>query len=131
MLYSHFARYDYNSIRNTVGKHQRARLRQLADLFEKTGKVLFYYYTVPRLCKQTYPPTLGETVTSQAADVWKLLPGAEKEKWSNASAAVKKKLGDGDLAGLSVLELDSMDGEVLRLHELAAKVLKAHKQEAN
>ena len=65
-------------------------------------------------------------MTSQAADVWKLLPGAEKAKWCNASDSVKKRLGDGDLAGLCVLELDTLDEEVLRLHELAAEVLKAH-----
>jgi hypothetical protein len=128
MLYSHFARYEYNEIRKAEGKHQTAMLRQLADLFDKTGKILFYYYAVPRLCKQTYPPTLGETVTSQAADVWKLLPGTEKEKWCNASASVKKRLGDGDPAGLSVLELDTLDEEVVRLHEFAAEALKAHDQ---
>jgi hypothetical protein len=131
MLYSHFARYDYNEIRKAEGKHQTAMLRQLADLFDRTSMILFYYYAVPRLCKQTYPPTLGETVMSQAADVWKLLSRAEKEKWCNVSASVKKRLGDGDLAGLSVLELDTLDMEVVRLHEFATEALKAREQEKN
>jgi hypothetical protein len=37
-------------------------------------------------------------------------------------------LGDGDPAGLSVLELDTLDEEVVRLHEFAAEALKAHDQ---
>ena len=131
MLYSHFAHYDYDAVRKAEGKHQAALLRQLADLFNKTGKVLFYYYAVPRLCKQTYPPTLGDTVTSQAADIWKLLPGAEKEKWCIASSSMKKRLGDGDLAGLVVFELESLDGEVLRLHGIAAAALKSHEERKN
>jgi hypothetical protein len=122
MLYSHFAHYDYASIREAEGKHQTAMLRQLADLFDKTGKILFYYYAVPRLCKKTYPPTAGETVTGEAARVWLFLPGAEKEKWRTASAGVKKRLGDGDIAGLEVLELGSLDAEVLSLHELARSI---------
>ncbi|KAK3701081.1 hypothetical protein LTR37_015643 [Vermiconidia calcicola] len=123
MLYSHFARYDYNEVRKAEGKHQTAMLRQLADLFDKTGKVLFYYYVVPRLCKQLYPPTAGETVTGQAADVWRFMAGSEKEKWRKESAKVKKQLGDGDVIGLEVLQLDSLDAEVLGLHELAEAAL--------
>ena len=119
MLYSHFAHYDYAAIRNAEGKRQTAMLRQLADLFDKTGKILFYYYAVPRLCKRTYPSTAGETVTGEAAKAWRLLFGAEKEKWRTASAGVKKRLGDGDVGGLEVLELGSLDAEVLGLHELA------------
>ena len=125
MLYSHFAHYDYATIRNAEGNHQTAMLRQLADLFDKTGKILFYYYAVPRLCKRTYPPTAGETVTGEAAKAWRLLVGAEKEKWRSASAGVKKRLGDGDVGGLEVLELGSLDAEVLGLHELARSQIAA------
>ena len=119
MLYSHFARYDYNEVRQAEGKHQTAMLRQLADLFDNTGKVLFYYYVVPRLCKQCHPPSAGETVTIKAADIWRFLSGVEKENWLNASANLKKQLGDGDIVGLETLQLDSLDREVLRLHERA------------
>ena len=119
MLYSHFAHYDYELIRKAEGKHQTAMLRQFADLFDKTGKILFYYYVVPRLCKETYPPTAGQTVTGQAAKIWRFLPGVVKNEWRVASAGAKKRLGDGDIGGLEVLELGSLDPEVMRLHELA------------
>ncbi len=69
--------------------------------------------------KEAYPPIAGDTVTGDAAKLWRYLPGVEKEKWCNASASVKKRLGDGDMAGLDVLELGSLDAEVLRLHDLA------------
>ncbi|KAK3699525.1 hypothetical protein LTR37_016394 [Vermiconidia calcicola] len=122
-LYSHFARYDYNEVRQAEGKHRTAMLRQLADLFDKTGKMLFYYYAVPRLCKQSHPPTARKTVTGQAADVWRFMAGTGKEKWRKQSAKVKKQLGDGDVMGLEMLQLDSLDVEVLRLHELAEAAL--------
>ena len=98
-------------------------LRQLADLFDKTGKILFYYYAVPRLCKQSHPPTARKTVTGQAADVWRFMAGTGKEKWRKQSAKVKKQLGDGDVMGLEMLQLDNLDVEVLRLHELAEAAL--------
>jgi hypothetical protein len=119
MMYSHFARYNFDAVRNAVGKHQRELLHQLAGLFEKTGKVLFYYYTIPHLCKKNHPPTAGETVTSQAADLWRFLPGKEKEKWLAANVKVKKMLGDGNLDGLETLMLESLDPEVLKLHDMA------------
>ena len=100
ILYSHFARYDYDEIRKAEGKHQMAMLRQLADRFVKTGKILFYYYMVPRLCKQCHPPTTGETVASQAAELWRFLRAREKDEWLNASATLKKKLGDGNIEEL-------------------------------
>ena len=55
MLYSHFAHYDYATIRNAEGNHQTAMLRQLADLFDKTGKILFYYYAVPTIVQADLP----------------------------------------------------------------------------
>ena len=119
MLYSHFAHYDYEEVRRAEGKHQTAMLRQLADRFDATGKVLFYYYVVPRLCKQVYPPSKGDTVTSQAADMWRYLPGAEKNRWAATSLRLKKQLGDGDIEGLEMLRLDSLDPDVLKLHQLA------------
>lgn len=119
MLYSHFAHYDHDEVRMAEGKHQTAMLRQLADLFDKTGKMLFYYYVVPWLCKQCQPPTSGDTVTSKAADTWRFLSGREKGEWLEASASMKQRLGDGDVQALEVLQLDGLGDEVLRLHELA------------
>lgn len=127
MLYSHFARYDYDEFRRAEGKHQKAMLRQLADRFDRTGKILFYYYMVPRLCKQTSPPSVGDTVTSQAADIWKVYDAQGKEVWRAASSKLKKALGDGRMDGLEVLQLDSMDVEVLRLHEIARSTIAASK----
>ena len=125
-LYSHFARYDLNSVRNAEGKHQTAMLRQLADRFDKTGKVLFYYYVVPRICKQTHPPQLGETVNSMAAEVWRFLAGSEKDHWYEESAKLKRRLGDGDVAGVDTLQLDNLDPGVLKLHEMAESALRSH-----
>ena len=127
MLYSHFARYDYDEVRRAEGKHQKAMLRQLADRFDRTGKILFYYYMVPRLCKQTSPPGVGDTVTSQAADIWKFYDAQGKEVWRAASSKLKKALGDGRIDGLETLQLDSMDVEVLRLHEIARSTVAASK----
>ena len=128
MLYSHFARYDYDEVRKAEGKHRKAMLRQLANLFDKTGKILSYYYTVPWLCKQTYPPALGETVTGQAAERWRFLPGIKKKAWLCAGLKLKKQLGDGDISGLETLQLDSLDPEVLRLHELSQEALRCHQE---
>ena len=128
MLYSHFAHYDYDEVQRAEGKHQKAMLRQLADLFDHTGKTLFYYYTVPRLCKQSYPPTSGETVTSKAAEIWRFLAGSEKAKWLIASVRLKKVLGDRDVGGLETLQLDNLDREVLALHGLAQTGLNGSKQ---
>ena len=125
MLYSHFARYDYDEVRRAEGKHQKAMLRQLADRFDRTGKILFYYYMVPRLCKQTSPPSVGDTVTSQAADIWKFYDAQGKEVWRTASSKLKKALGNGRVDGLETLQLDSMDMEVLRLHEIARSTVAA------
>lgn len=118
MLYSHFARYDLSLIPKAEGKHQTAMLRQIADLFDKTV-TLFYYYAVPHPCKQNYPPTAGETVTGQAAEVWRFLEAKAKGEWQKAAAKVKKM----DLEGLEMLRLESLDAGVLRLHGLARDVL--------
>ncbi|KAK4546128.1 hypothetical protein LTR36_002265 [Oleoguttula mirabilis] len=126
MLYSHFARYDFGAVRQAEGKHQTAMLRQLADLLDKSGKELFYYYTVPRLCKTCQPPNDGSTVTSLAGDVWRFLPGQMKGLWASVSAALKKCLGDGDGDGLAMLQLDSLEHEVLRLHGMAEEAIKSH-----
>ena len=124
MLYSHFARYDFSTILAAESKHRTAMLRQIADVFDaKTGKTLFYYYAVPHLCKRNYPPSEGETVTGQAVEGWRFLPGKEKEGWRIASVMVKKMLGDGKVEGLEVLRLESLDAEVVRLHELVENVL--------
>lgn len=80
MLYSHFAHYDYDEVRHAVGRTQTMLLRHLAERFDKTGKELFYYYVVPRLCKQTHPPSKDDTVMSKAAQIWQFMVGKEKEK---------------------------------------------------
>ncbi|KAK3626650.1 hypothetical protein LTR22_023077 [Elasticomyces elasticus] len=126
MLYSHFARYDFDAVRRAEGKHQTAMLRQLADLFDKTGMRLFYYYMVPRLCMRYSPPRDGSTVTGKAADVWRFLKGLEKAPWCSANQMVKTQLGDGDVLGLEMLQLDSLEPEVLKLHDMAMEALAGH-----
>jgi hypothetical protein len=101
MLYSHFAHYDLDEVQAAEGKAQTAQLRHLAERFDATGKELFYYYIVPRLCQQYYPPCDGKTLTSLAAEIWRSMLGAEKEVWRIMSGIVKKHLGDGDVDGLS------------------------------
>ncbi|KAK3620871.1 hypothetical protein LTR56_023144 [Elasticomyces elasticus] len=128
MLYSHFARYDFDAVRRAEGKHQTAMLRQLADLFDKTGMRLFYYYMVPRLCMRYSPPRDGSTVTGKAADVWRFLKGLEKAPWCSANQMVKTQLGDGDVLGLEMLQLDSLEPEVLKLHDMAMEALAGHEQ---
>ncbi|KAK5681534.1 hypothetical protein LTS10_006066 [Elasticomyces elasticus] len=128
MLYSHFARYDFDAVRRAEGKHQTAMLRQLADLFDKTGMRLFYYYMVPRLCMRYSPPRDGSTVTGKAADVWRFLKGPEKALWCSANQMVKTQLGDGGVLGLEMLQLSSLDPEVLKLHRMAVEALVGHEK---
>lgn len=127
MLYSHSAHYDLDEVRQAVGKQQTAKLRQLAALLDKTGKELFYYYTVPHLGKEMYP-AMGDTVTSKAADIWRFLGGPAKDSWLQASVNLKKRLGDGDVDGLETLQLDSLDAETLRLHDLALEAIDRSKE---
>ncbi|KAK5705588.1 hypothetical protein LTR17_021533 [Elasticomyces elasticus] len=131
MLYSHFARYDFDAVRRAEGKHQTAMLRQLADLFDKTGMRLFYYYMVPRLCMMYSPPRDGSTVTSKASDIWRFLKDSQKAMWCSANQTVKTQLGDGDVLGLEMLQLDSLDLKVLKLHGLAVEALAGHEFEAD
>ena len=90
--------------------------------------MLFYYYVVPHLCKQSCPPTAGETVTGQADDIWRSLPGLEKDDWWKASAKLKSLLGDGEIIGLVTLKLETLDRDVLRLHDLAEIAIQAHER---
>lgn len=99
-------------------------LRQLANLLDKTGRELFYFYIVPRLCKLCQPPSDGVTVTSLAGDIWRFLEGQGKDSWASASATWKKRLGDGDVDGSEVLQLDGLEPE--RLHGMAEEALKTH-----
>ncbi|KAK5122391.1 hypothetical protein LTR85_003975 [Meristemomyces frigidus] len=126
MPYSHFARYDLDEFRDAEGKRQTAMLRQLANLLDKSGKELFYYYMVPRLCRAYEPASDGSTVMSKAGDIWRFSRGPTKTSWASASAVWKKRLGDGDVDGLEVLQLDSLEPEVVRLHTLAAKAMESH-----
>lgn len=126
MLHSHFAHYNLNAVRKVEGKHQIAMLRQLADLLDKSGRELFYYYAVPHLCKTVHPARDGSTVTSMAGDVWRFLPGQMKDSWASASSALKKMLGNGDVDGLEVLQLDSLEPEVLRLHGMTVAAIQSH-----
>ncbi|EMC91431.1 hypothetical protein BAUCODRAFT_39604 [Baudoinia panamericana UAMH 10762] len=127
-LYSHLARYDFEQVRLAEAKHRTAMLRQLADLLDKTGKELFYYYLVPHLCQEYRPPRDGSTVTGKAGDVWRFLPGMQKNLWCSASNALKKQLGDGDVTGLDILLLGSSEPQVLRLHGMAEEAIQLHMQ---
>ncbi|KXS95994.1 hypothetical protein AC578_8084 [Pseudocercospora eumusae] len=125
IMYGQFAHADYTEIRRLLdGKQQTARLRQLADLFDATGKVLFYYYAYPHIWKDFRPLKIDETVATRAQDKWKVLGSKEQEFWRVKSAQVKKMLGDGNVDGLICLELDRLDSEVLGLHRVMGYVLK-------
>jgi len=126
MLYSNFAHYDLDEVRKAEGKQQTAMLRQLANLLDKSGKELFYYFAVPRLCKAYLPPRNGSTVTSEAADMWRFLSGQMKDIWTSASGMLKKQLGDGDVEGLELLQLCSLEPEVLGLHRMVEDAMKSH-----
>ncbi|EME79936.1 uncharacterized protein MYCFIDRAFT_176935 [Pseudocercospora fijiensis CIRAD86] len=115
IMYGQFAHADYTEIRHLDGKQQAARLRQLADLFDPTGKILFYYYAYPHIWKDFRPLKIDETVATRAQEKWKVLGSKEQEFWRKQSAKVKKLLGDGNVDGLVCLELDSMDPEVLSI----------------
>ncbi|KXT12306.1 hypothetical protein AC579_6217 [Pseudocercospora musae] len=123
MMYGQFTYADYIEIRHLDGKQQSARLRQLADLFDPTGKVLFYYYAYPHIWKDFRPLRIDETVATRAQDKWKLLGSKEQEFWRVKSAELKKLLGDGNVDGLNCLELDNLDPEVLGLHGVMGDVL--------
>lgn len=124
--YSHFAGYDLGKTRRAEGKQQVAMLRQLADLLDPNGEELFYYYVVPRLCKEDMFPADGTTISDIAADVRRFSPGKAKDKWKEASAGLRKQLGDGDAGGLVTLGLDRLEGCVLKLHGMAREGIEAH-----
>lgn len=124
MMYGQFAHANYIEIRRLDGKQQAARLRQLADLFDPTGKILFHYYAYPHIWKDFRPLKIDETVPTRAQDKWKVLGLKEQEFWRAKSAEVKKLLGDGNVDGLTCLELDCLDPEAVRLHRMVEDVLR-------
>lgn len=124
MLYGHFAHYNLDEILTTATrKRQLEKLHQLADLFDQTGKVLFYYYVYPRLWKRLRPLEVDESIATFAQEMWHYAEGGVLEEWKVAEVEVKKMLGDGNLRGLAMLRLDSLDPEVLRLHEMAEEAV--------
>lgn len=124
MLYGHFAHYNLDDILTThTRKRQLEKLHQLADLFDQTGKVLFYYYIYPRLWKRLRPLDVDESIATFAQEIWHYAEGGVLEEWKVAEVGVKKMLGDGDLRGLAILRLDSLDPEVLRLHGMAEEAV--------
>lgn len=124
MMYGHFARYKLDEILTTATrKRQLEKLHQLADLFDQTGKVLFYYYAYPRLWKRLRPLNVDESIATFAQDIWHYAEGNIAEEWKEAELHVKKLLGDGSLDGLALLRLDGLDPEDLRLHAMAEKAV--------
>lgn len=125
-LYGNFANVDFEEIHQAEGRTQTMYLRRVAQMLDYSGKELFHYYMVPRLCTSIYPQPDGSTVTSISAGIWKSLSGSRKGMWLDASNKLKKDLGDGDLLGLETLMLESLDTEVVRLRRLAKEDLEDH-----
>lgn len=126
MLYGHFARYNLDEILTTpTRKRQLEKLHQLADLFDQTGKVLFYYYAYPRLWKRMRPLDVDESISTIAQDIWHYAEESTVEQWRIAELGLKKRLGDGDVSGLMLLRLDGLESETLRLHEMAEEAVNA------
>ncbi|CZT18209.1 uncharacterized protein RCC_04052 [Ramularia collo-cygni] len=124
MLYSHFAKYDLDEILSTpTRKRQLEKLHQLADLFDRTGRVLFYYYVYPRLWRRMRPLNADESIASFAQDLWRFAQGAVVQEWQVAEVDVKKMLGDGDVNGLALLRLGGLHPRVLRFHEMAEQAV--------
>ncbi|KAF2212710.1 hypothetical protein CERZMDRAFT_97205 [Cercospora zeae-maydis SCOH1-5] len=122
-MYGNFAHAGFSEIRSLQGKQQAARLRQLADLFDKGGKVLFYYYAFPHVWRRLRPPEVDQTVASVVHDKWRLMGVPMKTTWQTYGGRVKKLLGDGNVDGLESLELDSTDPDVFELHRQMKEVL--------
>ncbi|GIZ49400.1 hypothetical protein CKM354_001243000 [Cercospora kikuchii] len=123
MMYGNFAHANYKEIRALEGKQQAARLRQVADLFDATGMVLFYYYAYPHVWKRLRPPEVDQTVASVVHEHWRRMSLPQKGTWEIYGRRAKKLLGDGDVDGLDLLELDSMDPDVFDLHRITEETL--------
>ena len=123
MMYGNFTYADYKEIRALDGKQQAARLRQIADLFDATGRVLFYYYAYPHVWKRLRPPEVDQTVASVVHEEWRCMRPPRKGIWEMHGRRVKKLLGDGNVDGLDLLELDSLDHDVLELHTVTEEIL--------
>ncbi|PPJ59071.1 hypothetical protein CBER1_01751 [Cercospora berteroae] len=123
MMYGNFAHANYKEIRALKGKQQAARLRQVADLFDAPGKILFYYYAYPHVWKRLRPPEVDQTVASVVHEQWRRMSLPQKGTWEMHGRRVKKLLGDGDIDGLDLLELDSVDPDVCDLHRVTEEIL--------
>lgn len=124
MVYGHFARYDLDEILTTpTRKRQLEKLHQLADLFDETGRTLFYYYAYPRLWKRLRPLEVDESIAIFAQEIWRHAVGGVREQWRFAEVGLKKMLGDGDMDGLALLRLDGLNKEVWRLHGMAEEAV--------
>ena len=127
-VYGNFAQlWPYETVRQAEGKHQKAILRQLADLIDRSGKELFYYFVYPRLCKMIQPCPANLNIASIAQEIWKLMEGERKKQWELASVRTKRLLGDGNIEGLEKIQLDGIDEDVLRLHEMTECAVKGWK----
>lgn len=127
-VYGNFAQlWPYDIVREAEGKHQKALLRQLADLLDRSGKELFYYFAYPRLCKIIQPCPANLDIASIAQEIWKLMEGRDKKEWERANATTKRLLGDGNIEGLAKIQLDGGDEDVLKLHEMTKCAVKGWK----
>lgn len=119
MIYSNFAQlFPYDLVREAEGRRQIAMLRQLADLFDPTGRELFYYFATPHLWKTIRPTEVEETISSIMHRMWMFMPGHLKKQWEMESTWAKKLLGDGNIDGLDRLQLDQDCEDVWKLHEM-------------
>lgn len=127
MVYGNFAQlFPYDTIRSAEGKRQAAMLRQLADILDRYGRELFYYYATPHLWKAIRPTDVDETIASVAHRMWMFMPGHMKKQWEMESARTKKLLGDGSIEGLDRLQLDQDCEEGWKLHDMTEEAMKVH-----
>lgn len=117
MMYGNFAHAEFDTIRRLEGKQQAARLRQLADQLDHSGKELFYYYAFPHIWT-VRPLAINQTVASEVHGFWRAMDGKSSAVWQGWSQKVKKLLGDGNVDGLDMLSLDQLNEDVLELRRL-------------
>ncbi|KAH9825908.1 hypothetical protein Tdes44962_MAKER10130 [Teratosphaeria destructans] len=126
MMYRPLTRFTLDDVRQAEGRSQTMMLRHLSHRFDTIGRELFFYYVVPRLCKQSTPPRHSNNVVGLAREIWAGLIEREKETWLAANAMFTGELDKGDVHGLVFLELGSLDGKVTSLHDMAETAVKLH-----
>ncbi|KAF2765174.1 hypothetical protein EJ03DRAFT_219012 [Teratosphaeria nubilosa] len=128
MMYRPLTRFTLEDVRRAEGRLQFMMLRHLSGRFDNTGRELFLYYVVPRLCKQYTPPRHSNNVLGLAREIWADLIEREKETWWAANVMFRGELEKGDEHGLVFMELGSLDGKVISLHDMAETALKLHEK---